>query len=117
MSFWRNLFGPKNSSAAIAKERLKIIFAHERLGDAGKPFLPQLKSEILAVVAKYCAIDLEQIQVHLENRGQFEVLEVNVILPENAANPKELREKPSELDHPEKEAAKEPFAKEPRKSP
>jgi cell division topological specificity factor len=36
----------------------------------------------MAVIAKYVDIDMDQVQVNLQNSGDFSVLELNVTLPE-----------------------------------
>jgi cell division topological specificity factor len=77
------------NSAAVAKERLQIIVAHERgSGRRHSPdYLPALKREILAVVSKYVHVDPEQIKVHVDRDGECEVLELNIALPEEDQTP------------------------------
>ena len=73
----------KPSSAAIAKERLQLILAHENPGRRGGPtYLPALRQEILAVIAKYVAVDPEKVEVHVQRQGVYDFLELNVVLPE-----------------------------------
>ena len=73
-----------NRSAALAKERLQIIVAHERgSGRRGSPdYLPALKKELLEVVRKYVPVDQSQIKVHLDREGGCEILELNITLPD-----------------------------------
>ena len=79
-SFFR---GSPNKSAALAKERLQIIVAHERGSRRGSPdYLPALKKELLEVVRKYVPVDPSQIKVHLDREGGYEVLELNITLPD-----------------------------------
>jgi cell division topological specificity factor len=49
------LRGNEKKSAAVAKERLQIILAHERAGRgaAAPDYLPALQEELLEVIAKY----------------------------------------------------------------
>ncbi len=77
---------PKNS-AAIAKERLQIIVAHERShqNNASPDFLADLQKDILEVVRKYIAIEGDQIKVNVDKEGAFEVLELNIVLSEENA--------------------------------
>jgi cell division topological specificity factor len=79
------LRGNEKKTAAVAKERLQIILAHERAGrGAGTPdYLPALQEELLAVIAKYIHIDREKIKVQLEKHGDYDVLELNVILSDS----------------------------------
>ena len=43
----------QTSSASVAKERLRVLVAHDRLRNNGPEYLPQLQQEILAVIRKY----------------------------------------------------------------
>ena len=78
------LRGDNKKTASIAKERLQIILAHERAGrGASAPdYLPALQEELLEVIAKYIHIDRENLRGQLEKHGDYDVLELNVTLPE-----------------------------------
>ena len=83
MSLLSLLFGNKPKTAAMAKERLQLIIAHERNGLSGKKdFLPEMQKELIAVISKYVAINPDDIKVSLEKQVNYEVLEVNIVLPE-----------------------------------
>jgi cell division topological specificity factor len=83
MSLFSLIFGSKPKTAAIAKERLQLIIAHERNGSTGAAdFLPALQEELIAVISKYVSVNPEDIKVSLEKQGNFEVLEVNIVMPE-----------------------------------
>jgi cell division topological specificity factor len=72
----------KKSSAGIARERLQILVAHER-AERNKPsYLPQLQRDILAVIRKYVAVDQEAVSVNLEHNDTEEILELNIVLPD-----------------------------------
>lgn len=86
MSLFSLIFGNKQKTASIAKERLQLIIAHERSDHDSKPdFLPDLQKELVAVISKYVSVNLDDIKVSLEKQGNYEVLEVNIVLPEPAA--------------------------------
>jgi cell division topological specificity factor len=78
MGFFRSLFQPRPTSAAIAKERLKIVLAHERASSRAPDFLPTLQRELLAVVGRYVEISEEMIRVTLGNSGDTSLLEINI---------------------------------------
>ncbi len=83
MSLLSLIFGNKPKTAAVAKERLQLIIAHERNGQASnQAFLPDLQKELIAVISKYVAVNPDDIKVSLEKQGNYEVLEVNIVLPE-----------------------------------
>lgn len=73
----------QKGSASIAKERLQILVAHDRVNSRGPDYLPEMQQELLAVIRKYIAIDDDQVQVNLEQQGTASVLELNVMLPEH----------------------------------
>ncbi len=69
-------------TAAVAKERLQILVAHDR-AERGRPsYLPHLQREILEVIRKYVQVDQEAISVNYEQEGTREILELNIVLPE-----------------------------------
>lgn len=83
MSLLSLLFGSKPKSANMAKERLQLIIARERVDD-GKPsadFLPAMQKELVAVISKYVHINADDIKVSMEKKGNYEVLEVNIVMP------------------------------------
>ncbi|KAB2892890.1 cell division topological specificity factor MinE [Paenacidovorax monticola] len=86
MSLLSFLLGEKKKTAAVAKERLQIILAHERSGrNAGQPdYLPALQRELVAVISKYVKINPDDLKVHFERQDDLEVLEVKIELPEVA---------------------------------
>ena len=76
-----NLFKKNRpSSASIAKERLQIIVAHRRSQGSQPQFLETMKQEILEVVKKYFAVDLEDISADFSRKGETEMLELNINL-------------------------------------
>jgi cell division topological specificity factor len=78
MGFLRTLFRPRPSSAQVAKERLKIVLAHERASNRAPDFLPTLQKELLAVVGRYVEISEEMIRVTLGSSGDTSMLEINI---------------------------------------
>lgn len=83
MSLLSFLFNSKPKTASAAKERLQIIIARERNGCAGPKFLPALHQELIAVISKYVKVNPEDIKISVNSQGNLEVLDVNVVLPED----------------------------------
>ena len=83
MSLISMLLGEKKKSASVAKERLQIILARERVGgsSAQPDYLPALQRELMAVISKYVEINPNDIKVQLERQDNLEVLEVKIELP------------------------------------
>ncbi|WP_425387601.1 cell division topological specificity factor MinE [Endozoicomonas ascidiicola] len=71
----------EDNSAAIAKERLRIIVAHERGSRNGRDFLPDMERDILEVIRKYVEVQQECIDIKLDSQDDCSILEVNVQLP------------------------------------
>jgi cell division topological specificity factor len=71
-------------SAAIAKERLQILVAHDRTERNRPSYLPRLQREILEVIRKYVEVDMNAVSVNYEQEDSREILELNIVLPEAA---------------------------------
>jgi cell division topological specificity factor len=55
---------------------------HER-AERNKPdYLPKLQEELLAVIRKYVNVEQDAITVRMEQDENREVLELNIVLPE-----------------------------------
>ncbi|RNF82540.1 cell division topological specificity factor MinE [Montanilutibacter psychrotolerans] len=75
----------KKQTASVAKDRLRIIVAHERSagrGRGGPDYLPMLQRELLEVIRKYVNVDVEAVKVDLVKEGEHDVLDISVALPE-----------------------------------
>lgn len=73
----------KKTSASVAKERLQILIAHERLDRNGPDFLPAMRRDIMDVVRKYVEISEDQVNVEYEKGSDVDVLALNIALPDN----------------------------------
>jgi cell division topological specificity factor len=86
MSFLDRLFGERKKTAAIAKNRLAILIAHERTPNSGQPdYIPRMKDELLQVISKYIKVNPDDINIQFSKQDNCEVMEVNVVLPEERA--------------------------------
>lgn len=76
----------KVNTASVAKERLQILVAHERISKNkhSPSYLPQLQQELLQVIQKYINVDKDAISVNFEQDEEQETLEVNIILPDES---------------------------------
>ncbi|MEE9303284.1 MAG: cell division topological specificity factor MinE [Thiotrichaceae bacterium] len=73
----------RKTSANQAKERLQILIAHERVNRDGPDYLPQLRRDIMRVIQKYVHISEDQVKVQVENGEGYDVLELNITLPDD----------------------------------
>jgi cell division topological specificity factor len=89
MTSWLKLFKRPEGTAQAAKDRLQIIVARERTacGHGAPGYLPQLQQELLQVIAKFEKVDLDRVNVSLDKRGDAEVLELSIMLPDAEQKP------------------------------
>ena len=73
---------PKKNTAQTAKNRLQIIIAQERSSQGAPDYLPLLRREILEVIRKYVAVDVDAVKVDVVKDGEHDVLDISVALPE-----------------------------------
>ena len=78
MRFLDLLFPERRNSAGIAKDRLKIVLAHERASRDAPDFLPALQKELVEVVARYVEIRGDMLRVNVGRSGDTSLLEINV---------------------------------------
>lgn len=81
---WLKFFkGEQKTTASTAKERLKLVVAHQREGRANGPsWLPRLREELISVVRKYVAVPENAVNVQVQREDGLEVLEMNIALPD-----------------------------------
>ncbi len=79
-------FRSNRKSADVAKERLSILIARDRIQRDEPSFLPQLQKELLEVIRKYIDIGNDDFKVTMDKEDDCEVLEINVVLPESEKN-------------------------------
>ncbi|MCK5812719.1 MAG: cell division topological specificity factor MinE [Cocleimonas sp.] len=73
----------KKNTANLAKERLQILIAHEHARRDGAPnYLPKMRDEIVDVIRKYVSVDESGVNVNIEKGEDYDVLELNIALPE-----------------------------------
>ncbi|QRN41422.1 MAG: cell division topological specificity factor MinE [Neisseriaceae bacterium] len=87
MSIFNFLFGKKENSANIAKDRLQIIIAQERGKSQAPDYLPMLQKELMEVLAKYVQISSDDIKINHDTKDGIDVLELNIILPDDKEKP------------------------------
>jgi cell division topological specificity factor len=82
---WLNLFrsSDREPSAALAKERLQVIVAHQRSHRESRlDYLPQLQRDLLEVIRRYVKVHDDAVKLEVEREGDLEVLELNITLPD-----------------------------------
>jgi cell division topological specificity factor len=69
------------TTAAVARDRLQIVLAHERISRDGDDFLPRLQKELLEVISRYVAVDQNAAVVKLDRGDDVSTLEIEIELP------------------------------------
>jgi len=73
-----------DQSAKVAKDRLQVLIAHERTNRNAPDYLPMLKRDLLNVIKKYVSVGDDQVSVQLDSQDEFDILELNITLPEDS---------------------------------
>ncbi|HET90483.1 MAG TPA: cell division topological specificity factor MinE [Chloroflexi bacterium] len=61
--------GRESASGSVAKERLRLVLAHDRTS-ISPALLGTLKDELIAVISRHVAIDPDQVQVTVSQSGR-----------------------------------------------
>lgn len=75
-----DFFKKKNNTAALAKDRLGVMIAAGRSEQRTGNYLPQMREEIIAVIAKYIPVDRDAVKVMMETQNGIDMLEIDVPL-------------------------------------
>lgn len=82
MSLFSYFRSSHKKTASTARERLQIVIAHERTQRNAPEYLPRLQQELLEVIQRYVMVDQDDVKVQVERSGDYEVLELNITLPD-----------------------------------
>ncbi|MBP6471023.1 MAG: cell division topological specificity factor MinE [Chloroflexi bacterium] len=82
MSWINRLFTQKEKSGSVAKQRLQMVLIHDR-SDVSPGVLDQIKDDIIEVIAKRLAIDIEHVEVNLTQSGRESCLVAEIPLVAN----------------------------------
>lgn len=79
-----NFFQRNRSSAPVARDRLQLLLAHERVLSGRPDLAAVLQKEILAVIAKHIPIDQDKVIVKLDRGSKVSTLEIDIEMPDEA---------------------------------
>ena len=85
MNWINKLFGQKEKSGAVAKQRLQMVLVHDR-SEVSPGLIEQIKDDIIQVIATRLAIDEEHVRVDLTQSGRESCLVAEIPLQVNARN-------------------------------
>jgi cell division topological specificity factor len=75
------LFRREQRTAPVARERLQVLLAHERMAGGHSELLNLLREEILDVIAKHIKVDREKVKIKLDRGNEVSTLEIDVEMP------------------------------------
>jgi cell division topological specificity factor len=74
-------FFKKRNTAPVARERLQLLLAHERVAGSDNRLVAVLQEEILAVIARHMQIDRDKVKVKLGRDDEVNTLEIDIEMP------------------------------------
>jgi cell division topological specificity factor len=76
----KNILQGRRSSREVAKGRLHLVLAHDRVGiEGGK--LQEMRREIAEVISKYVPIDADGVEIQIESRSRAAQLTISTAVP------------------------------------
>ena len=81
MNVLNRIFGRKEASGNVAKNRLQFVLVHDRVNlSPGK--MDQLKDDLIQVISKYVEIDRDHMDISLTREDNQNLLIANIPLVE-----------------------------------
>ena len=71
----------RGNSAPVARERLQVLLAHERIARSKPDLLGLLREEILAVIARHVSFEPDKVRIKLDRGVSVSTLEVDIEIP------------------------------------
>jgi cell division topological specificity factor len=71
----------RRGSAPIARDRLKVLLAHERTLGASSELLGLLREDILALICRRLTVTPEHIQVKMSRGASLSTLAIDIEIP------------------------------------
>jgi cell division topological specificity factor len=71
----------RQGSAPVARERLQILLAHERVACRHQDLLGLLREEILAVIARHVSFEPDKVQIKMDRGKSVSTLAVDIEIP------------------------------------
>ena len=93
MSLFR--FFKSQGTAPVARERLQILLAYERVALGPRDLIAKLRDDLLATIARHVDIDPEKVKVKMDRTGAFSTLEIDVEIPSEKIVGDGLRRSPA----------------------
>ena len=66
MQDFNSLFGKREKSSSVAKDRLKLVLIHDRI-NCSTELLEMMRADIIDVISKYVDIDTDEFHIEISN--------------------------------------------------
>lgn len=83
MNWLNRIFGQKENSSSLAKNRLQMVLTHDR-SDISPGLIEEIKDDIIQVIAKRLAINPDQVEVNLTRTATESRLVAEIPLQPNS---------------------------------
>ena len=71
----------RRGSAPVARERLQILLAHERIARSQPDLLGVLREEILALISRHVRFNPDKVQIKMDRGKSVSTLAVDIEIP------------------------------------
>ena len=68
-------------TAPVARERLQILLAHERVALGPQDLLARLRDDLIATILRHVEIDPAKVMVKLDSDAAISTLEIDIEIP------------------------------------
>jgi len=69
------------ASAPVARERLQILLAHERVRLGPEDLLAKLRDDLIATIMRHVEIDPSKVMVKMDGDASVSTLEIDIEIP------------------------------------
>ena len=69
------------ASAPVARERLQILLAHERVRLGPEDLIAKLRDDLIATILRHVEIDPSKVMVKLDGDSAISTLEIDIEIP------------------------------------
>jgi cell division topological specificity factor len=70
-----------NGTAPVARERLQILLAHERVALGPEDLVGKLRDDLIATISRHVEIDPGKVIVKMDRGAAFATLEIDIEIP------------------------------------
>ncbi|HEY1585073.1 MAG TPA: cell division topological specificity factor MinE [Polyangia bacterium] len=69
------------ATAPVARERLQILLAHERVSLGPKDLISRLRDDLIATILRHVEIDPGKVMVKMDGDAMVSTLEIDIEIP------------------------------------